>query len=338
MDRIDGESAAATATIEEGVSTPHLRAGQRNLRNTWKMFVTLLHRCIIRYWRTGSQHFVDYALTYAAASIVGRVHGFANTPESVAGNFNLSLITLGLLTTVSGLATFGEDRAVFLREARVGMPVMLYFLANNVVDLIDIVARPLLFSTMYYSFTLPTIRFAHFFAICLLISWTCTGMGYAVSVIVERKNSVMAATLAAMILGGFFSGFNPTLRESRGSASFFICHFSYMRYAIESVLVYEYRRWPDTFENDIADLMRHQGFCGFRTLTEKVPLNFLSRVCHPSKLLVRLFGLGFGLRAVAGIGLWVSTLPHVHLTYRFAKWAVFEMGLPKSLSPYKLRE
>lgn len=69
------------------------------------------------------------------------------------------MLTLGIISSSTALGVFGRDRLVHWRERDSGVRVVSYFLANSTVNILDVLLQPLVFLSVYYSMTLPSISF-----------------------------------------------------------------------------------------------------------------------------------------------------------------------------------
>ena len=79
---------------------------------------------------------------------------------------------------------------------------------------------PLAFACTTRIFLAPRISLPVHFGVLWLASWSCSGLGLALSTLLPPSSSLLVGVLAPLILGGFLSGVEPRL-----------CSYSYGPYA-----------------------------------------------------------------------------------------------------------
>lgn len=205
---------------------------------------------------------MDILLLIFAAVTCGAIHGTDSGPNDVRGNTALIMLTMGMISATTALPIFGKDKIVFWREKAAGMGVLPYFLANTIVNLVDIAIQPLIFLSIYQSMTLPSISFATNYLVGVLVVWWTTSAGCLFSVLVGRQsNALVAAVAFVMITGGFINGVSPNYREL-GATTKALTSISFNRWAVEAVTIATYENYPPYMWPLTKALMNLAGYCG----------------------------------------------------------------------------
>ena len=234
----------------------------RDTPGTFTQFFILLMREGTKWTRSWLSKFMDIILLVLAAVTCGAIHGTGGGPNDVRGNSALVLLTVGILSCTTSLATFGKDKIVFWREKDSGLRVLPYFLSNSFINLIDISIQPLIFFAIYTSMTLPSITFGTYYLIGVLVVWWTTSAGTLISVIVGRQsNALVAAVAFVLITGGFINGVSPNYKEL-GTTTKALTSLSYNRWAIEAVTIATYQNYPEYMWPLSKALMNVAGYCG----------------------------------------------------------------------------
>mmetsp|Transcript_31169 Transcript_31169/g.101620 ORF Transcript_31169/g.101620 Transcript_31169/m.101620 type:complete len:425 (-) Transcript_31169:946-2220(-) len=254
----------ATNTMEKyGLRKALPKAASRHKMGQMESLLVLLQRATLREFRSLDEYVFSIFLFMIGALVIGLVQGTERDILSFGNNQLLPLLTLGLLSTVTALRTFGSDRILFWRESASGISVLSYFLAHAVVDLLPIIILPLVYSGIFYALTYPFMRFTEYYYACMLVTWACYGMSYMLSAVISPNKAMLGGVTTAMILGGFFSGVNPTLQTYKGSPSMLLCAVSYARYAVEALIIHEFRAWPWHYTNQKVYMLASYGFCDY---------------------------------------------------------------------------
>lgn len=95
------------------------------------------------------------------------MHGTGWTNWDFKGHIALIMLTLGIIAASGALAVFGKERLVHWRERESGVRVFSYFMANSTTNMVDVFIQPLVFLSVYYSMTIPSISFG------LVRRWSC---------------------------------------------------------------------------------------------------------------------------------------------------------------------
>ena len=162
----------------------------------------------------------------------------------------MSGLAIGLTGMLAALRSLGtaEIRPVFWREAASGVNRLAYFLAVIVAHVPIIIVTPLVYLSLFYTFTAPRTSFSDYYLIVLMTYWCTYGYGYLLSTIFHPNNSKMAAVVVGLI-ASTLTGSNPTLCKLNkytfiGPAAYSL---SYSRWYGEAVFEKEALEYPPVF-------------------------------------------------------------------------------------------
>lgn len=96
----------------------------------------------------------------------------------------LSLIS-ALLGKIAALRTFSLDKLEYWRESSSGMSSLAYFLAKDTVDHFNTAIKPLVYLSMFYSFTNPRSSFTDHYVVLLCLLYCVTGIAYALAILFQ---------------------------------------------------------------------------------------------------------------------------------------------------------
>ncbi|GFR49862.1 hypothetical protein Agub_g11964 [Astrephomene gubernaculifera] len=304
---------AARLAVEEALVA-------RKSQGFFAQLAFLLRRGGVKYVRSfWPMRVVDALLQLAAAFVIGLVHGTHWGLSSVPSNAVMCMVCLGVLSCVTHLRTFSHNRVLLWRESASGMSVAAYYLAQNVIDQLWVLAAPALSLGVYYYLTLPRMPFNEFYVVGLLVCWWASGMAYLVSAVLPPQNVLMAGVFISLIFGAFLHGLSPTIASTRGGLLEGVLGFSYNRWAMEIVTISEMKHYQDDMRNVIIMTAKGIGLCGvdqllvddgndeisaqealsFLRVQENFSINYCDR--YKSVAYGSLVALGFGFRLVAFI-------------------------------------
>ena len=99
---------------------------------------------------------------------------------------------------------------------------MAFFFAQSLVELPVVLLRAITYVTVYFAIAMPPFSTELlFFSIMAALSWSCSGYGYVLSIVIPRQNATLCAVMVAMMIGAFFSGTLLTLTKVRVQRAFF---------------------------------------------------------------------------------------------------------------------
>ncbi|KAL0020410.1 hypothetical protein WJX77_000240 [Trebouxia sp. C0004] len=233
----------------------------RTIPGVTKQFKLLLRRAGVKWVRGWSYKFIDMLLFVGAALVVGVVHGTSWELEKVRGNGVMAMLTLAIISVVAALQVFGKDRLIFWRESESGLHTSAFFFGHAAMHMIDILVQPAIFMSLYYTLTLPEIKFVDYYIVAVLVTWYTSGLGYLMSVVMAPQNSMVAAVAVCMIVGGFLNGVEPRYR-SLSSVMKHVFGLSYARWSTEAISAREFSQYEYYMQPRIHTIMSQIGYCG----------------------------------------------------------------------------
>lgn len=96
---------------------------------------------------------------------------------------------------IASLRTFSNDKLTFWRESASGINRVAYFLAKDVVDLFNVVIKPVIYLSMFYFFSNPRSTFTSNFTVTLVLVYCVTGIAYICSILLEPAPAQLVSSL-----------------------------------------------------------------------------------------------------------------------------------------------
>lgn len=195
----------------------------------FSQFFIIFRRLAKQRFREARVQFQDYIILLMAGACLGPLSNMKDTTLGTGGYF-YTLIALALLVMIASLRTFSNDKLTFWRESASGINRGAYFLAKDVVDLFNVVIKPVIYLSMFYFFSNPRSTFASNFTVTLVLVYCVTGIAYICSILLQPAPaqlwSVFLPILATLIIS-----------VKRTGALLTFQYFSYARYANEAYVI-----------------------------------------------------------------------------------------------------
>ncbi|KAK9813958.1 hypothetical protein WJX73_006860 [Symbiochloris irregularis] len=170
--------------------TPGLRA----------QFRWCCERGIVQRMREPLAAFLNYGIFAITGSLLGMMSDRGRgTIMHVDVDTLYNNVALGLLSTVSGLKTFGAHRAIFRREAASGLNKLAYFLALDLLGNAGTLMRAMLYLVMYQSFAQPRAVLWQMYIVTSGIIYACMGIAYFLSQVLEPAAGQLTAAVVALM-------------------------------------------------------------------------------------------------------------------------------------------
>lgn len=145
------------------------------------------------------------------------------------------------------LRTFGHEKSVFWREASVGLPLTPYYLAKLSVDIVRMVIASAIYSLAFILFFPFRSSYLTFFSVAFWLYFVSGGIGYTLSLSLNKAVAPLAGVGLSIAFSLFFSGaLTPTVadltdpKQSYQGFAFF-WDTSAPRWAIEAIWIRETR-------------------------------------------------------------------------------------------------
>lgn len=100
-----------------------------------------------------------------------------------------------LLIMIASLRTFSNDKLTFWRESASGINRVAFFLAKDVVDLFNVVIKPVIYLSMFYFFSNPRSTFVSNFTVTLVLVYCVTGIAYICSILLEPAPAQLVSAM-----------------------------------------------------------------------------------------------------------------------------------------------
>jgi hypothetical protein len=126
----------------------------------------------------------------------------------------LLFVFIGLFSSISAYSLFAEDQLIFWRQSGVGISVPAFWLASLLVDTPMILALPVVYALVYHFLAAPAIPIVAFVRLLWTISFSASGYGYVLSLLLPRSNGVLATAILMIIMGTFLCGAVPGIQPS----------------------------------------------------------------------------------------------------------------------------
>ncbi|MDR3548909.1 MAG: ABC transporter permease, partial [Candidatus Pacebacteria bacterium] len=171
----------------------------------------------------------------------------------------MAVLSIGVLSCVSALKMFGNDRLVFWREASAGISITAYWLAVTLMHLPLTLIFSFLFVAPYYNLILPDVTFLDVWWVFIAVHFACSGGGMLLSVVFKPIPALLCGVMIPLIIGGFLNGVSPPLKDM-GSVMTFLCDLSYSRYGVEALMIQQLDVQPDYADTLVNDIYSQFGF------------------------------------------------------------------------------
>ena len=222
------------------------------MQSTMLMFFTFCSRATTQTMRQPGVLAKDITIQILTGAFFGFLYTEKKVSKLMLSTYMLGL-ALGLTTSLASLRVFGNELLVFWREAAPGggmnLSKIAYFLAKNVIEIPRLMLLTAGLLSTFYSITSPRGSFMDYFYILFAGSWTCAGLAYLVSVVIEPKSAQLATVCIILVL--FTSGgMEPGLQaiKATGDVPYALTWLSYVRWTSECIYTTETRQLSDAFK------------------------------------------------------------------------------------------
>ncbi|MCJ1307995.1 hypothetical protein MMC25_001645 [Agyrium rufum] len=117
---------------------------------------------------------------------------------------------IALAAAAPGTRTFGEEKAVYWREASSGHSRSAYFVGKILATIPRMTLSALHFTAFFVILATPRMPFGLLFATNFLYFYCIYGLGCCISMVTTRENGPLLAMIASLTVG-VFSGYGPPL-------------------------------------------------------------------------------------------------------------------------------
>ncbi|KAI8607512.1 P-loop containing nucleoside triphosphate hydrolase protein, partial [Chytriomyces sp. MP71] len=151
-------------------------------------------------------------------------------------------LSISLAATPSGVKVFGEEKAVYLREAEAGHNIHAYYLGKNLASIYRVILSAGHFCGIYYLLAQPPIDIGIQFAIIFLNFVGTYGVGMMVSMVVKRENAPLLGVTIALIWE-VLCGFGPSITDATDGGYIFLYDIGVNRWMAET----QFTLWVEAY-------------------------------------------------------------------------------------------
>uniref|UniRef100_A0A9I9DLG7 ABC transporter domain-containing protein n=1 Tax=Cucumis melo TaxID=3656 RepID=A0A9I9DLG7_CUCME len=164
---------------------------------------------------------------------------------------------LGSISNVSD-QSFGVSGYAFTleywRESSSGMSSLAYFLAKDTVDHFNTVIKPLVYLSMFYSFTNPRSSFTDHYVVLLCLLYCVTGIAYALAILFQPGAAQLWSAILPVVLTLFIT------RTQTSSALKTLSDFCYPKWAVEALVISNAERYDGVWLITRCGALNRSGF------------------------------------------------------------------------------
>ncbi len=155
-------------------------------------------------------------------------------------------LAVGLAGSPAGVRTFGEERAVYYREASSGHSKGAYYIAKTLSMFYRFTSGAFHFAAVFHMLANPTTSFTMMFIIVVCQYFAVYGLAAITSMVVKRENSALLGVIVSLV-AGCLCGFGPSITQLRGWHMSWIQDISYARWSSEAWFHYETLPYRDMY-------------------------------------------------------------------------------------------
>ncbi|KAL7252888.1 hypothetical protein ACSBR1_007445 [Camellia fascicularis] len=179
---------------------------------------------------------VDLLILLLAGACVGSLTKTGDENFGVFGYIH-TIIAVSLLCKIAALRTFSLDKLQYWRESASGISSLAHFLSKETIDHFNTVIKPVVYLSMFYSFSNPRSSFADNYIVLLCLVYCVTGIGYALSIFLGPGPAQLCAVLIPVVLA--------LISIQTGESKFVkkLANLSYPRWALEAFVIANAERY-----------------------------------------------------------------------------------------------
>nr|QIT08317.1 putative ABC transporter G family member 24-like protein [Siraitia grosvenorii] len=196
---------------------------------------------------------IDYLILLLAGACLGSISN-VNDQSFGASGYAFTIIAVSLLGKIAALRTFSLDKLEYWRESSSGMSSLAYFLAKDTVDHFNTAIKPLVYLSMFYSFTNPRSSFTDHYTVLLCLLYCVTGIAYALAILFQPGAAQLWSAILPVVL---------TLFVTRTQTSSFLKTLSnlcYPKWALEAFVIANAERYDGVWLITRCGALNRSGF------------------------------------------------------------------------------
>ncbi|KAJ3015720.1 UNVERIFIED_CONTAM: hypothetical protein HDU68_012591 [Siphonaria sp. JEL0065] len=161
-------------------------------------------------------------------------------------------IAIALIAAPPGVKVFGEEMAIYYREAAAGHNKLAYFIGKNLSIVYRIALTSAHFTAVYYLMAHPPIYLGWQYAFMFLNFFGIYGMAMIISMFIRRENAPLMAVTVGMIFG-VLCGFAPTILNASKQGYLFLLDIGMNRWAAEALFALWIERYLDVYDPEVPN-------------------------------------------------------------------------------------
>ena len=221
---------------------------------------------------------IQLIVPLTAACIVGIIQGSSPKLSTFAGNISTANVVVAVLSAITHIRTFALDKVNINREVASKLTVTQFYIAYMFVDLLWILAIPLMFSVPYYFLTIPHLPFYTLLLTQFMVCWWTSSMSYLIAAFpITYQWLNLICVFVVTIFGVFFSGLNPTISEMQENI---LLDISYNRWATEILTLNEYKFYEPYQTNFVWLSLDKIGFCNLKGTYQNPSVENILEMMH----------------------------------------------------------
>ena len=199
------------------------------------------------------------------------------------------LTLFSIISGASFIYVFANERITLTRESQTGFSVTAYWMAKNIVNLIDIAVISIVFYTFYFMITEPTYSFMEGLSVYLLMAGYTSGFSHFTAVTLPLAIALLVSVLIPAIQTTLFAGVRPAM-ISATSLQKFISYIGFGYYSVADLALFRIKSLPKNVQTlpEITFMMNEYSYD-------------LSDIPRNSWIV---FGLGLACRLMTFAALW----------------------------------
>jgi len=204
----------STAVFQEKVeqTTLPLSAFRRTRQPFFKAVLIYMDRCLLQTIRASWALAINYTLCVIFVFILCLMLSYERVDQFFM-QAALASLFLMLLQGVAGQQVFGGDLLITWREARVGMPMIAYFVAKDMAAYIEVTLSSAVFAAVYGFASGCQIPLHQLFAGAWAFVFAVFGLNYIFSIILSPGAAQMSAVVTSFLSFCTAGVYQPQLNE-----------------------------------------------------------------------------------------------------------------------------
>ncbi|KAI3473977.1 hypothetical protein Pfo_028765 [Paulownia fortunei] len=226
----------------------------------------------------------DYLILLLAGACLGTLSKVKGDTFGYYG-YMYTVISVSLLCKISALRSFSLDKLHYRRESESGMSSLAYFLSKDTVDHFNTLIKPLVFLSMFYSFSNPRSTFVENYIVLLCLVYCVTGIAYMFAIFLQPGRHFLPPSIQWCVLLPVVL----TLIANQGKedkVGKLLSAYCYPTWALEAFLIANAQRYSGVWLitrcaalNDFGYDVHHWIFCLVYLIVSGISFRFLAFFC-----------------------------------------------------------